>query len=196
MRSLESELNHVVEHGFRTLVLNRTRRGGILAPGASFAKAGENGKGIASRWYPTTLVGRIQEIVRYSDRIAFLEGDGAQFLATSLSSDSTDVAVFIDPPYTAAGKKAGKRLYAHNAIDHQHIFELLADSSVDFLMTYDQSPEIIELIDMHGFSAVQVVMKTTHHARIPELVITRSSSISSMTIRYGIAEWYGLPFSI
>ena len=36
---------NVVEHGFRTLVLNRTRRGGILAPGASLNRGGENGKG-------------------------------------------------------------------------------------------------------------------------------------------------------
>lgn len=39
----------VVEHGFRTLVLNRTRRGGILADGASLSRVGENGKGVASR---------------------------------------------------------------------------------------------------------------------------------------------------
>ena len=37
----------VLEWGFRTLVLNRTRRGSILAPGTTFKKAGENGKGLA-----------------------------------------------------------------------------------------------------------------------------------------------------
>ena len=36
------------EHGFRTLVLNRTRNSGILEPGASFIRNGENGKGIQS----------------------------------------------------------------------------------------------------------------------------------------------------
>ena len=40
------------EHGFRTLVLNRTRRAGILAEGASYMLNGENGKGLLSRWYP------------------------------------------------------------------------------------------------------------------------------------------------
>ena len=30
----------VVEHGFRTLVLNRTRRGGVLAPGAALTRNG------------------------------------------------------------------------------------------------------------------------------------------------------------
>ena len=45
----------VLEHGFRTLVLNRTRRGGILTKGAGYMKAGENGRGLLSRWYPLTL---------------------------------------------------------------------------------------------------------------------------------------------
>ncbi len=39
-------------------------------------------------------------------------------------------------------------------------------------MTYDRSSEIIALSRKHGFHAVQVTMKNTHHARIPELIIT------------------------
>ena len=42
----------VVEHGFRTLVLNRTRRGGVLAHGASFTRYGENGAGLAVALVP------------------------------------------------------------------------------------------------------------------------------------------------
>ncbi len=40
-------------------------------------------------------------------------------------------------------------------------------------MTYDRAPEIIDLIGEFGFSAVQVVMKNTHHAKMSELVISR-----------------------
>lgn len=40
------------ERAFHTILRNRTLHGGILADGASFLKHGENGKGIASRWYP------------------------------------------------------------------------------------------------------------------------------------------------
>ena len=40
----------VVEHGFRTLVLNRTRRGGVLAPGAALTRNGENGNGASPLW--------------------------------------------------------------------------------------------------------------------------------------------------
>lgn len=160
----------VVSAGFRTFVLNRTRRGGILAPGASLARAGENGKGISSRWYPETLIARLEAIEEYAQRIIFCETDGMQLLEATVSAD--DTAVFADPPYTAGGKRAGSRLYKYSEIDHHRLFKILADSEAEFLMTYDASPEIVELIGQHGFHAVTVAMKNTHHARIPELVIT------------------------
>ena len=43
---------------------------------------------------------------------------------------------------------------------------------VDFLMTYDESPEILALIEKHELHAVRVVMKNTHHVHREELVIT------------------------
>ena len=162
----------VLEHGFRTLVLNRTRRGGILAPGAALVRSGEDGRGLASRWYPETIAGRLRAIGARADRIGFLEGDGMALLKAVLGASRSGVAVFVDPPYAAAGKRAGRRLYAHHEIDHVGLFALLADSSAEFLMTYDESPEIVGLVRRHGFHAVRVVMKNAHHHRIPELVIT------------------------
>ena len=160
----------VVSLGFRAFVLNRTRRGGILAPGASLTRFGENGKGITSRWYPKTLISRLEAIEGYAPKITFCETDGMQLLAAIAGGD--DTAVFADPPYTAGGKRAGSRLYKNSEIDHERLFEMLSDSGAEFLMTYDASPEIIELIGDYSFHAVTVAMKNTHHARIPELIIT------------------------
>ncbi len=162
----------IIDKGFRTLVLNRTRRGGIIAPGAAPIRRGENGKGIASRWYPETLKTRLDDIATISDRITFVETDGLALLEKH--AETAGLAVFADPPYTAkGGKQAGKRLYAHNDIDHARLFKILADSNTDFLMTYDASEEIVDLIHKHHFYAVQVKMKTTHHAHNIELIITR-----------------------
>ena len=163
---------NTAEHGFRTLVLNRTRRSGILAPGASLSKKGENGHGISSRWYPGTLVKRLEAIGHYADRIAFCETDGMQFLEALACDLNENVAVFVDPPYTAGGKRAGSRLYAHSEIDHERLFSILAGTGANFLMTYDCAPEIMSLIRLHGFSAVRVLMKNSHHTRLPELIIT------------------------
>ena len=161
------------EHGFRTLVLNRTRRGGILAPGASFSRRGENGKGVASRWYPGTLAARLAVIGEAADRVAFCEGDAMKLLAPLLHGWGARAAVFLDPPYTGGGgKRAGARLYAHSEIDHAALFAMLAECGSNFLMTYDAAPEIVELVRRHGFCAVRLSMTNTHHNRLPELVIT------------------------
>ncbi len=163
----------VDEHGFRTLVLNRTRNSGILAPGASLIRNGENGKGIASRWYPETLARRLRNIANVSDRITFYEEDGMKLLEPLLEKWGNQAAVFVDPPYTAGGKRAGVRLYSHNRIDHEHLFEILQQTGANFLMTYDGAPEIVDLIQQHKLHAVTVMMKNSHHNRMKELVITR-----------------------
>lgn len=164
----------VEEHGFRTLVLNRTRRGGILAAGASFSRLGENGKGVRSRWYPETLASRLTAIAEYAEQITFLEGDGMKILPTLMHGWGRKAAVFIDPPYTAAGgKRAGTRLYTHWQINHGALFNMLTEQESNFLMTYDASPEIIGLVKKHGLHGAYLSMKNTHHNRLPELVITQ-----------------------
>lgn len=91
-----------------------------------------------------------------------------RWMAALLAGRGSEFVVFADPPYTAGGK----RLYAHNELEHPRLFETLADSGADFLMTYDRAPEIERLIRRHGFCAVEALMKNTHHARVPERVIT------------------------
>ena len=174
LREIENDPPRCLEeHGFRTLVLNRTRRGGILAPGASYSRRGENGKGVLSRWYPETLTARLAAIGEFADRIAFCEGDAMKLLPPLLHGWGNRAAVFLDPPYTGGGgKRAGTRLYAHSKIDHAALFSMLADCGSNFLMTYDAAPEIVALVRRHGFAAVCLSMTNTHHNRLPELVVT------------------------
>ena len=163
----------VVDLGFRTLVLNRTHRAGIIAPGSSLNRTGENGRGILSRWYPNTLIARLHAISEHADRIAFYEADSIRLIEPLLHGRGRQSAVFVDPPYTAGGKRAGTRLYTHNELDHDRLFWIVAQHDVSFLMTYDYSPEVVRLVERYGFHAVQVRMKNAHHDRLTELVITR-----------------------
>lgn len=167
------------ERAFRTLVLNRTRRAGILAPGASFLESGENEKGIGSRWYPDTLVSRLQEIEKHAERFSFYEGDSMRILEPLLRGWEQDAAVFVDPPYTGkGGKGAGSRLYTHWMIDHARLFEILDRSRSNFLMTYDGAQEIVDLIHKHNFYAVRVEMNSAHYRPLSELIITREKLFS------------------
>lgn len=160
------------EIAFRTLLRNRTSHGGIMAPGAGFIKHGENGKGIASRWYPHTLARRIRDIGRIRDRIEFVQGDGLHIMRQHV--ERSDTVFFIDPPYTAGGKKAGTRLYTHNELDHGALFTLAGTLRGDFLMTYDDAEDVRALAARHGFEIVTIPMQNTHHAEMDELLIGRN----------------------
>ena len=159
-----------IDAAFRTLLRNRVNRGGIMAKGASVMKQGENGNGIASRWYPKTLAGRIRTIGRHAKQFDFFQGDGVSLV--ELCKDNRSVAFFIDPPYTAAGKRAGKRLYTYNEIDHEDLFERMSRVKGAFMMTYDESPDVIAMARNQGFHLARVPMKNTHHAVMYELLIT------------------------
>ncbi len=159
------------EKAFQTILKNRTFHGGILAPGSGLIKYGENGKGIKSRWYPDTLCKRIKNIVCIKEQINFIEGDGLEVLRKN--SNRSDVVYFIDPPYTAAGKKAGSRLYTHYELDHENLFGIAEGLAGDFLMTYDNADDVIKMANQHGFDTRAIPMKNTHHARMTELLIGR-----------------------
>ncbi|NQT73722.1 MAG: DNA adenine methylase [Chloroflexi bacterium] len=174
-QSLEKELSSkddsLRQIAFKALLRNRTSHGGIMAPGAGLIKYGEQGKGINSRWYPQTLAKRIRNIGKISDKIEFIHGDGIAIIQKFV--ERPDVVFFIDPPYTAAGKKAGTRLYTYYKIDHEELFSLAETLHGDFLMTYDNAPEVRSMAERHGFDMVEIAMKNTHHANMNELLIGR-----------------------
>lgn len=154
------------EKGFATIVRNRTNHGGILAKGSGMIKTGEGGKGLASRWYPTTLAKRIIEINYHSDKINFIHGDAFQIMEQQ--KDNEDAFFFIDPPYTVAGR----RLYDHYDVNHQYIFELASQLKGHFLLTYDDTKEIRNYADSFGLTYQTIPMQTTHLVTKEELLIS------------------------
>jgi DNA adenine methylase len=160
------------ELAFRTILKNRTNHGGILAEGSGFINKGENGKGIRSRWYPSTLCKRIQDIKLIKDILVFRQGDGLSYLNGITPKE--DTAIFLDPPYTASTKKPGSRLYKHNELDHDLLFEISAHTSCPFLMTYDNDTKVNTLAKHHKFDTELVLMKGTHNREIYELLIGKN----------------------
>jgi len=169
-KAIEKTATDTKERAFQTILRNRTLHGGILAAGSGFLKHGENGKGITSRWYPETLSKRIRYIATFRDRITFIEGDGLQILKQN--AERPDVAYFIDPPYTAPGKCAGKRLYRFYELDHDSLFDIACFVRGDFMMTYDNAESVRVMAEKRGFHVSTVPMKGTHHNEVFELLIT------------------------
>lgn len=171
VRELSRSPKSGIDLAFQVLLKNRTFRGGILAPGASLMKNGENGHGVGSRWYPETLAKRLRALSSLSPAICFVEGEAFSLIEQYV--ERNDVAFFIDPPYTAGnGKRAGRRLYKHNELDHPALFDLLGQAKGLVLMTYDDCREVEELANRHGFQIERVPMKNTHHEKKYELLIS------------------------
>ena len=160
------------EIAFKTILKNRVVHGGILADGSSFIKNGENGKGIKSRWYPSTLCRRIQDIKLIKNVLTFKKEDGLAYLQEMEVKD--DMAIFIDPPYTVSGKKPGSRLYRHNELNHKLLFETVSRAQGVFLMTYDNNIEVSNLADQYKFDTELILMKSTHHREMHELLISKN----------------------
>jgi len=169
---IESNPRLTKGRAFRTILKNRCQRGGILAPGAGLVKVGENGKGLLSRWYPETLVKRMSFLRSIRERVTFIEGDAFDVISQYSAND--DAAFLIDPPYSLGGKKAGSRLYTHNSIDHANLFLKMSQVNGQFLMTYDDTQEVIDMSTRHNMTVAKVPMKNTHHTTMYELLIKKS----------------------
>lgn len=157
----------VHERAFQCLLRNRTARGGVLSEGAGLIRRGEDGKGLRSRWYPETLVKRIETISGLKTHLHFRQGDG--FLVINEYLQRSDVVFFVDPPYT----HAARRLYRYWSIDHEALFKVLHDARGNVLMTYDDTKEVRMWATRYGFKVRKISMQTTHHQKKRELMISR-----------------------
>lgn len=158
-RFLELPDKNTEQTALATLLKNRTNHGGILAKGAGVIKKGENGKGIASRWYPETLRNRILAHREIQSSVTFMQADGFEII--NRYKENPSIRFFIDPPYW----KAGKRLYTHSKINHRDLFELITQVRGDYLVTYDAESEIIGLAEEFGLTTCLIPMKTTQIGR-------------------------------
>ncbi len=157
---------------FNTILKNRTFHGGILANGSGLIKSGESGKGLTSRWYPQTLAKRLNALHFVRHRLTILTSDALD--ATRAYQDDKQCVFFVDPPYTAGGKNAGKRLYNHHELNHDALFQFCQTLAGDFVMTYDNTIEVQRLADTYKFKTKLISMKNTHHTNMSEMVIGRS----------------------
>jgi DNA adenine methylase len=165
--ALGSKAHSIVDRAFATILRNRVQHGGILAPGASLMRKGENGKGIGSRWYAETLAKRIRSIAENRSSISLLQADG--FTVIEQYHDDRDVVFFVDPPYVTAGR----RLYKYSEVDHHRLFQLMRGVAGEFLITYDDTPEVRAWVDEFDLKCESVAMKSRQHSRKSELLIGR-----------------------
>lgn len=126
--------------GVSTFFLNRTNVSGILKGGVIGGR-GQKGKyKINARFNKKELLGRLEKIGKFSDRIRVSNKDAMEILSANLASK----LVYLDPPYV----KKSKALYmnTYDMSDHQAIARKLAkDSGFLWILSYDKDPLIDQL---------------------------------------------------
>jgi len=169
-KELEKEPTSVLDRAFRTIIKNRTFRGGIIAEGSRMMCRGENDRGVASRWYPETIARRFRAIHDARSHIIFRREDGMNAVRRHCSD--TDVVFFLDPPYATGGKSAGRRLYSHHEVDHNALLLECRSVRGRFLMTCEDTDEIRSTALACGFQAGKAYIRSAHNRTMKELIVS------------------------
>ena len=158
--------------GFATYFLNRTSRAGIVVgsgPIGGYAQAGH--WKIDARFYRGTMMERIKVIGAQQGKIFLTNSPAEEFLQKFKDSGNADnTFVFIDPPYF----EIGSRLYLDGMGENGH--ETLAEKlknglAVNWLMTYDDHPEIRKLYKDFNITELEVLYSLQRQRKVNEIVI-------------------------
>lgn len=165
-KEFSNQFKETKDIAFCTILKNRVSHGGIIAKGSGMLKNGENGKGIASRWYAKTFADRIRAINYIKHKISFFQTDAFKIIEENIENKNS--YFFIDPPYTIAGK----RLYTYFNIDHEKLFYLTSKIQGKFMLTYDDTVEIRAFANKYHLDFRTIPMKTAHHMEKNEIIIS------------------------
>lgn len=124
---------------FSTFYLNRTSRSGIIGGGMIGGKNQDGPWKLDARFNRQDLIGRIEKIGRYRNRITLTGMDTADYLRDNLGSIANPFA-YLDPPYYVKGEGLYENFYRHG--NHQEIAGLVSNIRTPWIVSYDGVPEI------------------------------------------------------
>lgn len=132
-----------LELGFATFFLNRTNRSGILKAGPI---GGYNQTGnylIDARYNKDNLIRRVEKIAMYRRFIHLYNQDIRSFIKSYVPKYIGKAFIYFDPPYYNKGKYLYKNFFTEK--DHQEIHDLIVGLDCPWIVTYDNSPKILEI---------------------------------------------------
>ena len=162
---------------FSTFFLNRTNRSGIISSGGVIGGVEQLGAWkMDVRFNKSDLINRIEKIALYSSRIALYNKDASELIIDITPSCDSHTLVYFDPPYYAKGAALYANFYKHS--DHEALSRLIHGLDVNWMLTYDYEPAIIEMYQdtnnkqlTIGYSAADKKQGTEFIAFSKDLVI-------------------------
>lgn len=142
-RQENSEIS-LLELGFSTFFLNRTNRSGIISGGIIGGKDQSGKWKIDARYNKESLLSRIRKISRYKNRIRLSNLDALKLIDSIDGKISNQSLIYFDPPYYVKGTRdLYTRFYKKS--DHKEVAERIKRLQHNWIVSYDNAPEICEL---------------------------------------------------
>lgn len=127
--------------GFSTFFLNRTNRSGVIQKAGVIGGLKQNGNyKLDCRFNKDGLIEKIRRIEKYKHRIRFYNMDALDFIEFTDRELPKNTFYCIDPPYFNKGSTLYTNFY--NPEDHKHIANRLRILKKNWILTYDNAPEI------------------------------------------------------
>lgn len=130
-----------IDLAFSTLYLNRTNRSGIIKAGVIGGLAQTGNYKMDCRFNKADIISKIYAIAKRQSDIYIYNLDAIDFIHQLESQEN--LVLMIDPPYYNKGQTLYANFYRHN--DHAKIADVLTNTTLPWILTYDNTPEIIEL---------------------------------------------------
>lgn len=145
---LTQQNKYSYELGFATFYLNRTNRSGIIKGGVIGGKKQSGKWTMEVRFNKEHLIKRICEIAMRKRQIHLYNKDINSFLLNYVPRYSDNTLIYFDPPYYEKGRELYMNFLQHK--DHVRIkSEIERLRKVDWIITYDDCPEILKLYHDH-----------------------------------------------
>ncbi|HEY9643001.1 MAG TPA: DNA adenine methylase [Coleofasciculaceae cyanobacterium] len=135
---LKDEANIVsdLDRAVRFFIMNRITFSGVMDSGGYSQQAFE-------KRFTDSSIARLNKVAAYLSEVEITYGD----YEAVISEAGEDVFLFLDPPYWSAtqSKLYGVKGDLHTAFDHQRFADNMKNCPHQWLITYDDSPEIRQL---------------------------------------------------
>lgn len=135
----------VLDLAVSTLFLNRTNRSGIIKAGVIGGKKQDGNYKMDCRFNRERLAEQIIDISKHKDKIKFYNLDAVEFIRYIEKLNLDKPVLMVDPPYYNKGQSLYTNFYKHE--DHVDIANKLKKTTLPWLLTYDNTPEISSLYE-------------------------------------------------
>lgn len=170
---LTNNKKYSYELGFATFYLNRTNRSGIIKGGVIGGKEQSGQWTLDVRFNRDALSKRVQKVAAHKNKIHVYNKDISSFLLHYAERYAGNAIVYFDPPYYEKGRELYLNFFKHE--DHVRIrSEIERLNNIDWVITYDDCPEIRDLYSEHICRRMQWNYSAATKRTVNEIMIFES----------------------